>query len=159
MSNNNSKIYLVTDADAKDEYLIDEVTNGITRKNLEPVFIITGQCSRKKRDISRKFVDDLKALLFSRICIKLSIFEPLLECDGWVGGNLFNVLLTNNEFITLCRNVRYPSPRFQKANTCKIYSSKYYFFQSSFRKYFCTKKMGQVNSKCLLLKSTLFQLE
>ena len=70
MSNNNSKIYVLTDADAKDEHLRDEVTNGIRRKNLEPVFIITGQCSRKRRDISRKFVDDLKALLFTRICIK-----------------------------------------------------------------------------------------
>ena len=78
MSNNNSKIYVLTDADAKDELLRDEVTNGIRRKNLEPVFIITGQCSRKKRDVSRKFVYDLKALLFSRICIKVSIFESLL---------------------------------------------------------------------------------
>ena len=68
-----------------------------------------------------------------------------------------NVLLTNNEFITLCRNVRYPSPRLQKPNTSKIYSSKYYCFQSSFRKYFCTKKMGQMNSKCLLIKSTLIR--
>ena len=83
MSNNNSKIYLLTDADAKDEHLRDEVTNGIRRKNLEPVFIITGQCSRKKRDVSRKFVDDLKALCyFLEYVSKCQSLNPC--CNGIV---------------------------------------------------------------------------
>ena len=81
MSNNNSKIYLLTDADAKDEHLIDEVTNGITRKNLEPVFIITGQCSRKKRDVSRKFVDDIRA--FQEYVSNCQSLNPC--CNATVG--------------------------------------------------------------------------
>ena len=84
MSNNNSKIYLLTDADAKDEHLRDEVTNGIRRKNLEPVFIITGQCSRKKRDVSRKFVDDLKELCyFLEYVSKCQSLNPC--CNATVG--------------------------------------------------------------------------
>ncbi|XP_062573736.1 von Willebrand factor A domain-containing protein 7-like [Saccostrea cucullata] len=52
MSNKNSKIYLCTDADAKDEYLQDRVIEGLRAKSLTPVFLLTGQCSsRRKRDI------------------------------------------------------------------------------------------------------------
>lgn len=51
MSNNNSKIYFITDADAKDAHLENEVTNGLKAKNLELIMILTGKCpGRRKRD-------------------------------------------------------------------------------------------------------------
>lgn len=51
MSNNNSKNYFITDADAKDAYLENEVKNGLKAKNLELIAILTGKCSdRTKRD-------------------------------------------------------------------------------------------------------------
>lgn len=51
MSNNNSKIYFITDADAKDARLENEVTNGLKAKNLELIMILTGKCpGRRKRD-------------------------------------------------------------------------------------------------------------
>lgn len=55
MSNNNSNIYLLTDADAKDEHLKSQVLKGLMEKHLKPKFILTGQCSLTKREISRKF--------------------------------------------------------------------------------------------------------
>nr|XP_022288697.1 von Willebrand factor A domain-containing protein 7-like isoform X3 [Crassostrea virginica] len=55
MSNNNSNIYLLTDADAKDEHLKNQVLNGLMEKHLTPIFILTGQCSRRKREISRQY--------------------------------------------------------------------------------------------------------
>lgn len=55
MSNNNSKIYFITDADAKDANLENEVKNGLKAKNLELIAILTGKCSdRRKRDSSGK---------------------------------------------------------------------------------------------------------
>lgn len=51
MSNNNSKIYFITDADAKDAHLENEVKNGLKAKNLELIMILTGKCpGRRKRD-------------------------------------------------------------------------------------------------------------
>lgn len=54
MSNNNSNIYFLTDADAKDENLRTQVINGLKEKHLTPIIILTGQCTLGKRDISRK---------------------------------------------------------------------------------------------------------
>lgn len=55
MSNNNSKIYFITDADAKDAYLENEVKNGLKAKGLELIAILTGKCpGRRKRDGSGK---------------------------------------------------------------------------------------------------------
>lgn len=51
MSNNNSKIYFITDADAKDAHLENEVKNGLKAKGLELIAILTGKCpGRRKRD-------------------------------------------------------------------------------------------------------------
>lgn len=49
MSNVKSKIYLCTDADAKDEDKQGEVMAGLMAKQLTPVFLLTGQCSRRRR--------------------------------------------------------------------------------------------------------------
>lgn len=53
-SNPKSKIYLCTDADAKDEERADEVTAALKAKELTPIYLLTGQCSRRrKRDSGR----------------------------------------------------------------------------------------------------------
>lgn len=49
MSNEKSKIYLCTDADAKDEDKQGDVMAGLIAKQLTPVFLLTGQCSRRRR--------------------------------------------------------------------------------------------------------------
>lgn len=49
MSNRKSKIYLCTDADAKDEEKQEEVMAGLKAKELTPVFLLTGQCSRRRK--------------------------------------------------------------------------------------------------------------
>lgn len=73
MSNNNSNIYLLTDADAKDEHLKNQVLNGLMEKHLTPKFILTGQCSRRKREISRKIKSNIKTTLYKNINHHLSI--------------------------------------------------------------------------------------
>ncbi|XP_078333510.1 uncharacterized protein LOC111100854 isoform X2 [Crassostrea virginica] len=55
MSNNNSNIYFLSDADAKDEHLRSEVIKGLVEKQLIPKFFLTGQCTRRKREISRQY--------------------------------------------------------------------------------------------------------
>lgn len=49
MSNRNSKIYLCTDADAKDEGLQKRVSESLRGKSLTPIFLLTGQCSSRKK--------------------------------------------------------------------------------------------------------------
>lgn len=49
MSNNNSKLYLSTDASAKDSDKAYDVINGLTAKSLTPVFLLTGTCSFIRR--------------------------------------------------------------------------------------------------------------
>lgn len=49
MSNEKSKIFLCTDADAKDGDKQEEVIAGLIAKQLTPVFLLTGQCSRRRR--------------------------------------------------------------------------------------------------------------
>ncbi|XP_062617849.1 uncharacterized protein LOC134279455 [Saccostrea cucullata] len=50
MSNNKSTVYIITDAPAKDESREAEVISVLQRKNLTPKFLITPECSvRKKR--------------------------------------------------------------------------------------------------------------
>nr|XP_022288711.1 von Willebrand factor A domain-containing protein 7-like [Crassostrea virginica] len=94
MSNNNSKIYVLTDADAKDEHLRDEVTNGIRRKNLEPVFIITGQCSRKKRDVSQHSEEHTNFHREKRSSI--SVFEKIARETG---GKVYEIKVAEVEII------------------------------------------------------------
>lgn len=60
MSNNNSNIYFLSDADAKDEHLRSKVIKGLVEKQLIPKFFLTGQCTRRKREISRKFISNIK---------------------------------------------------------------------------------------------------
>lgn len=44
MSNRNSKIYLCTDASAKDSEKVSDLIHGLTAKSLTPVFLLTGNC-------------------------------------------------------------------------------------------------------------------
>ncbi|XP_061173533.1 von Willebrand factor A domain-containing protein 7-like [Saccostrea echinata] len=54
MSNNKSAVYIITDAPAKDENRETEVISILQRKNLTPKFLITPECSaRKKRHAGR----------------------------------------------------------------------------------------------------------
>ncbi|XP_061178318.1 uncharacterized protein LOC133186947 [Saccostrea echinata] len=89
MSNKNSKIYLCTDADAKDEYLQDQVIEGLREKSLTPVFLLTGQCSsRRKRDINEQsqisqILPPLENKLTHRVKrSSLQVFEAIAKETG-----------------------------------------------------------------------------
>ncbi|XP_034329464.2 uncharacterized protein [Magallana gigas] len=89
MSNNNSKIYFITDADAKDAHLENEVTNGLKAKNLELIMILTGKCpGRRKRDGTGKnygstiFQHEV-GLLFHRVKrSSINVFESIAAETG-----------------------------------------------------------------------------
>ncbi|XP_055995684.1 uncharacterized protein LOC125647200 isoform X2 [Ostrea edulis] len=90
MSNRNSKIYLCTDADAKDEGLQKRVSESLRGKSLTPIFLLTGQCSsRKKRgtiDQSQKpeslfaIVESTQTRRVKRSSLK--VFEAIAEETG-----------------------------------------------------------------------------
>lgn len=77
MSNNNSKIYFITDADAKDAYLENEVKNGLKEKNLELIAILTGKCSdRTKRDGRGK--ENFLIPFLDYLCLSLVIWPKTI---------------------------------------------------------------------------------
>lgn len=47
MSNNNSNIYFVTGADAKDDYLKLDVINGLKARSLKLIAFLNDNCSRR----------------------------------------------------------------------------------------------------------------
>lgn len=49
MSNNDSNIYFVTGADAKDVYLKQGVINGLKAKSLKLIAFLNDKCSRRRK--------------------------------------------------------------------------------------------------------------
>lgn len=49
MSNNDSNIYFVTGADAKDVYLKQGVINGLKAKSLKLIAFLNDNCSRRRK--------------------------------------------------------------------------------------------------------------
>ncbi|XP_062573737.1 von Willebrand factor A domain-containing protein 7-like [Saccostrea cucullata] len=105
MSNANSKIYLCTDADAKDEYLQNQVNEGLRAKYLTPVFLLTGQCSlRRKRDIIGKPKSQIpqtmlpfeNKLLHRVKRSSLQLFEAIAKATG---GRIYELNVTQLETI------------------------------------------------------------
>lgn len=80
-SNPKSKIYLCTDADAKDEERADEVTAALKAKELTPIYLLTGQCSRRKRDSGRWNIGEALFLL--------SFQSLFISINGFVSNILF----------------------------------------------------------------------
>ncbi|XP_062573733.1 von Willebrand factor A domain-containing protein 7-like [Saccostrea cucullata] len=86
MSNKNSKIYIYTDADAKDEDLQPQVNAKAKAKSVIPTFILTGQCSsRKKREIqdksSERFpIEQIRSYRKKRSSLK--VFQAIAEQAG-----------------------------------------------------------------------------
>ncbi|XP_078333516.1 von Willebrand factor A domain-containing protein 7-like isoform X2 [Crassostrea virginica] len=87
-SNPKSKIYLCTDADAKDEERADEVTAALKAKELTPIYLLTGQCSRRKRD-SGSHLQRVKRS-------SLQVFQRIAEETG---GRVYETTVTALETI------------------------------------------------------------
>lgn len=65
LSNNNSKIYIMTGARETNASLKTEVINGLKAKNLIPIYILTGNCSSQtQRDVYGKMAVFLLFCIF-----------------------------------------------------------------------------------------------
>jgi hypothetical protein len=68
MSNRNSKLYLCTDASAKDSEKVYEVINGLIAKSLTPVFLITGSCGFTRRRDNKENLGISITVTSERLC-------------------------------------------------------------------------------------------
>ncbi|XP_062606286.1 von Willebrand factor A domain-containing protein 7-like, partial [Saccostrea cucullata] len=76
MSNKDSKIYIYTDADAKDEELLPQVNARVKEKSVKPIYILTGQFKS-----SKKFaVEQVRPYRKKRS--SLSVFQAIAEQAG-----------------------------------------------------------------------------
>lgn len=65
LSNNNSKIYIMTGARETNASLKTEVINGLKAKNLIPIYVLTGNCSRQtQKDVYGKMAVFLLFCIF-----------------------------------------------------------------------------------------------
>lgn len=70
LSNNNSKIYIMTGARETNASLKTEVINGLKAKNLIPIYILTGNCSSQtQRDVYGKMA------VFLLFCIFVPLYK------------------------------------------------------------------------------------
>lgn len=93
ISNNNSKIYIMTDARKTNASLKKEVIDGLKAKNLIPIYILTGNCSRQSRDdVYGKKAGFFSLFIF--VCFSISI---IILCT--LNFRIIFVLCSDNSYL------------------------------------------------------------